>query len=149
MQVTTPQGVTRPAWGSYYDLYSNSATPMSVMSNTFCAGGMSLANGSWAVFGGNQPVTYEGVAVNDKVNNPTGANPYSDADGGDAIRMLTPCDDDSCPWEEGGAALTMTVGQTYGSLIPADSTQGKRWYPTIEALGDGSLIILGGDKNGG
>lgn len=30
---------------------------MDVESNPFCAGGMSLGNGSWAVFGGNQPVT--------------------------------------------------------------------------------------------
>ncbi|ORX34898.1 glyoxal oxidase N-terminus-domain-containing protein [Kockovaella imperatae] len=134
MTVTTPAGVIRPAWGSFYDLDTNTATPMSVMSNTFCAGGMSTGNGSWAVFGGNQPVTYEGVAVNDKVNNPSGANPYSDSDGGTAIRMLTPCDSGDCPWEEGGSALTMTS---------------KRWYPTIEALGDGSLIVLGGDQNGG
>ena len=25
----------------------------------------------------------------------------------------------------------------------------KRWYPMVEALGDGSLVILGGDTNGG
>jgi hypothetical protein len=30
---------------------------MDVESNPFCAGGMSLGNGSWAVFGGNQPIT--------------------------------------------------------------------------------------------
>ena len=58
MLVTTPQGVTRPAWGTSYDLDSNTATPMAVSSNTFCAGGMTTGNGSWLVFGGNQPVTY-------------------------------------------------------------------------------------------
>ena len=109
MTVTDPSGVTRPAWGSSYDLTANIATPMAVSSNTFCAGGFSLANGSWAVFGGNQPVTYQGAAVNDKTANPTGANPYDDADGGQAIRMITPSDDGSAVWEEGGAALTMTV----------------------------------------
>ena len=26
---------------------------------------------------------------------------------------------------------------------------GRRWYPTIETLEDGSQIVIGGDKNGG
>jgi hypothetical protein len=116
LQVTTPSGGSHPAWGTSYSLDNNAATPMSVTSNTFCAGGFSLANGSWAVFGGNQPVTYGGVAVNDAGLNPTGANPYSDNDGGMAIRLLTPCDDGSCGWLEGGAALTMTVGLTRGVI---------------------------------
>jgi len=111
LTVTTPNGNTHPAWGTSYDLATNVATPMSVTSNTFCAGGFSLANGSWAVFGGNQPTTYQGVAVKDKTNNPSGASPYDDQEGGEAIRMLTPCDDGSCQWQEGGAALTMTVGR--------------------------------------
>jgi len=110
MTVTTSDGMTHPAWGTSYDLLTNTATPMSVTSNTFCAGGFSLANGSWAVFGGNQPVTAQGVAVSDKTNNASGTSPYDDSDGGEAIRMLTPCDDRQCGWEEGGAALTMSVG---------------------------------------
>ena len=109
LTVTNPDGSTHPAWGTSYDLTTNIATPMAVSSNTFCAGGFSLANGSWAVFGGNQAVTYEGVAVVDKTNNPSGADPYDDTNGGTAIRMITPCDDESCSWQEGGEALTMTV----------------------------------------
>lgn len=115
MTVTT-NGVTHPAWGSTYDLDTNVATPLEVTSNTFCAGGFSLANGSWVVFGGNQPVTYGGVAVNDKGLNPTGADPYVNADGGAAIRMITPCDDGSCGWQEGGDALTMSVSELKVSL---------------------------------
>lgn len=61
------------------------------------------------ITGGNQPVTYNGVAVNDKNANPTGANPYQNTDGGRAIRMITPCDDGTCGWQEGGDALTMAV----------------------------------------
>jgi hypothetical protein len=105
----TANGVTHPAWGTRYDLRTNQVTPMEVASNTFCAAGMSIANGSWVVFGGNQPVTYEGDAVSDKTKNPTGANPYTNGDGGKAVRLITPCDDDSCGWQEGGDALTMTV----------------------------------------
>ncbi|KAK8844701.1 hypothetical protein IAR55_006550 [Kwoniella newhampshirensis] len=130
MQVSTPDGLTHPAWGTSYDLSSNTATAMSVSSNTFCAAGLPVGNGSWVVFGGNQPVTYQGVATKDA----GGANPYDDADGGAAIRMIDPCDDGQCTWQEGGEALTMS---------------GKRWYPSVELLGDGSLIVLGGDNNGG
>ncbi|WOO82856.1 Aldehyde oxidase GLOX [Vanrija pseudolonga] len=133
MTVTT-NGVTHPAWGSTYNLQTNEAIPIEVTSNTFCAGGFSVANGSWVVFGGNQPVTYGGVAVNDKGLNPNGTNPYTNTDGGAAIRLMTPCDDGSCPWYEGGNSLTMAA---------------KRWYPTIEGLADGSVIVLGGDHNGG
>lgn len=129
--MTNDDGVTHPAWGTSYDLTSNKATPMQVSSNTFCAAGLSMATGEWAVFGGNQPVTYGGVATKD---NPSIPDDYLDTDGGAAIRLLTPCDDGSCKWQEGGDELTMTS---------------KRWYPTVEVLGDGSLIVLGGDVNGG
>ncbi|WWC85422.1 uncharacterized protein L201_000285 [Kwoniella dendrophila CBS 6074] len=130
MLVTQADGLTRPAWGTTYDLGTNQATPMAVQSNTFCAAGLPIANGSWVVFGGNQPVTYEGAATKDVPN----SNPYLDTDGGAAIRLLNPCDDGNCVWQEGGDALTMS---------------GKRWYPSVETLGDGSLIVLGGDNNGG
>ena len=106
MTVTTPEGLTRPAWGTSYDLTTNIATPMSVTSNTFCAGGMTLADGRWAVFGGNQPVTYQGAAVKDQ---PGKANPYGNTDGGTAIRVLTPCDGGDCAYAEGGDEYTMTV----------------------------------------
>ncbi|ODO00257.1 hypothetical protein I350_06886 [Cryptococcus amylolentus CBS 6273] len=132
MTVTDDGGVTHPAWGVSYDLTTETATAMQVNSNTFCAAGLSLATGEWAVFGGNQAVTYEGVALADS---PSGtADPYKDASGGAAIRLITPCDDGSCKWQEGGDDLTMT---------------GNRWYPSVENLGDGSLIVIGGDGNGG
>lgn len=105
----TVNGATRPAWGVTYNLATNVATPMGVTSNTFCAAGMSTADGSWMVFGGNKPITTNGTAVADKVYNPTGTNPYGNTDGGEAIRKLVPCDDMSCKWQEGTAALTMTV----------------------------------------
>ncbi|WVQ72346.1 hypothetical protein IAR50_001897 [Cryptococcus sp. DSM 104548] len=132
LTVTDDGGVTHPAWGTSYDLSGETATAMQVTSNTFCAAGLSTATGEWAVFGGNQAVTYEGVALADS---PAGtADPYSDASGGAAIRLLQPCDDGTCKWQEGGADLTMT---------------GNRWYPSVENLGDGSIIVLGGDGNGG
>jgi len=115
MTVTTPEGLTRPAWGTSYDLTTNIATPMSVTSNTFCAGGMTLADGRWAVFGGNQPVTYQGAAVKDQ---PGKANPYGNTDGGTAIRVLTPCDGGDCAYAEGGDEYTMTVSTRAKTGIP-------------------------------
>lgn len=66
LTVTSDDGRTHPAWAVSYDINTNEVRAMDVESNPFCAGGMSLANGSWAVFGGNQPITtgeWGGVGV--------------------------------------------------------------------------------------
>jgi hypothetical protein len=57
LTVTSDSGRTHPAWAVSYDTITNEVRAMDVESNPFCAGGMSLGNGSWAVFGGNQPIT--------------------------------------------------------------------------------------------
>jgi hypothetical protein len=82
---------------------------------------MTLADGRWAVFGGNQPVTYGGAAVKDQ---PGKANPYGNTEGGDAIRVLTPCDDGNCAYAEGGAQYTMTVSFT-GICLRNDMMRGE------------------------
>ena len=111
---------------------------MDVDSNTFCAGGGVLGNGTWIVFGGNQPVTTDGVAV-------ASQGAYHNTDGGTAIRMLNPCEDETCEWIQGESSYDITAENTGGYL----QMTGRRWYPIVEALEDGSLIIVGGDKNGG
>lgn len=111
---------------------------MDVYSNTFCAGGGVLGNGTWVVFGGNQPVTTNGVAV-------AGPGAYMNTDGGTAIRMINPCDDESCQWIQGESSYNVNDNNVGGYL----QMTGRRWYPMVEALEDGSLIIIGGDKNGG
>lgn len=63
LTITDSTGRTHPAWGVSYDVDTNEFRTMDVESNTFCAGGMVLGNGTWAVFGGNQPVTYGERAV--------------------------------------------------------------------------------------
>lgn len=114
-----------PVWGTSYDTETNQATPMRINSNTFCAGGNVLGNGTWLNVGGNQPITYGGT------NLVANANPYRNADGGRSVRLLNPCSDDSCVWTETQAMTT------------------RRWYPTLETLEDGSIIIIGGDDWGG
>lgn len=72
--------------------------------------------------GGNKAVTWGGL---------NGVNlqaPYYDDDGARSVRLLDPCDDDdNCQWavNPGGALL-----------------QAKRWYPTLETLEDGSIIVV-------
>ncbi|WWD02398.1 hypothetical protein V865_000437 [Kwoniella europaea PYCC6329] len=129
---------THPAWATEYDIETNEYRTMDVFSNTFCAGGGVLGNGTWVVFGGNQPVTTGGVAS-------TAAEAYSDTDGGTAIRMLNPCTDESCEYIQGTTSYSISDDNTGGWL----QMTGRRWYPMVEALPDGSLIIIGGDKNGG
>ncbi|KAI8451196.1 copper radical oxidase [Phakopsora pachyrhizi] len=114
-----------PVWGTSYDTETNVATPMKINSNTFCAGGNVLGNGTWLNVGGNQGVSYGGLNI---VNN---IDPYKNKDGGKSIRLLNPCDDNSCGWTETTAMTT------------------RRWYPTLETLEDGSIIIIGGDDWGG
>lgn len=73
----------------------------------------------------------------------TGA--YKDTAGGTAIRMLNPCEDQSCEYIQGDQPLNQNDGDTGGWL----QMTGRRWYPMVEVLEDGSLIIIGGDNNGG
>ena len=128
---------THPAWAVEYDINTQKVRTMDVYSNTFCAGGAVLGNGTWAVFGGNQPVTTGGVATNE-------AAAYKDTTGGTAIRLLDPCDDESCEYVQG--EQTFDINSDTGGYL---QMTGKRWYPTVETLPDGTLIVIGGDKNGG
>ena len=84
-------------------------------------------NGTWAIFGGNKAVTYGG---RDGV---PGAAPYDNLNGGTAIRLFTPCTDESCQY----------------TTPPNAFMQSERWYPSIETLQDGTLAILGGMRDGG
>ena len=74
----------------------------------------------------------------------TDAGAYEDADGGTAIRMIDPCDDESCEWAQGDTDYSNT--DNTGGYLRMTS---RRWYPTVEALEDGSVIVIGGDLWGG
>ncbi|KAF7338078.1 Copper radical oxidase [Mycena venus] len=70
----------RPAWGALYDLRSHAVKPLSMKSNSFCAGGSFIRNGTMVVVGGN-PI------VEDK----TAAADFGDVDGLQTIRFFQPC----------------------------------------------------------
>lgn len=116
-----------PAWAAEWSASSKQTRPMNAITNTFCAGGNVLGNGTWLNVGGNQAVTYGG----DPAASQLGGPPYDDPDGGQSIRMLNPCDNDDCDWFLVGSMTT------------------RRWYPTLETLQDGSIIIVGGCGYGG
>lgn len=53
-------GSDKPVWGSILTLTDNTVRGIDVQTNTFCAAGGALGNGSYAIFGGNQAVGYGG-----------------------------------------------------------------------------------------
>ncbi|KAI0043163.1 copper radical oxidase [Auriscalpium vulgare] len=114
-----------PAWGSEYTLGGNKARPMDLITNTFCAGGNVLGNGTWVNVGGNAEVMYGG----ENTVYQDGGGPYHDPDGSHSVRLLDPCDDGNCAWT---LAANLTT---------------RRWYPTVETLEDGSLLIVGGSHS--
>ena len=50
-QVGSP---SHPAWATEYDVDANTFRAMDVVTNSFCAGGGVLGNGTWLNVGGNQ-----------------------------------------------------------------------------------------------
>ncbi|KAG6883920.1 hypothetical protein C0993_002835 [Termitomyces sp. T159_Od127] len=124
------------------DIATKQATVMNVVSNTFCASGMHLPNGSWVTFGGNGAVGRGGNIGSQRNSAGSGAwdSEYQDFDGTKAIRILNPCkNSDSlsspkCQWFDDPNVVSM---------------QKRRWYSAAEALADGSVVIIGGFVNGG
>ncbi|KAI0051619.1 copper radical oxidase, partial [Auriscalpium vulgare] len=119
------------------DIAARTATPMDVQTNPFCAAGASLPNGTFATFGGNSAVGPGGdnhTPGSSKAFDPT----YQIYNGLQAIRLITPCEGDlsqpQCQWYDSANGLQMAKA---------------RWYPGVEQLADGSVVILGGFSSGG
>jgi len=116
-----------PAWSALYDLRSNNVRPLNMRSNSFCAGGTFLSNGSFINVGGNPVV----------VDN-TGAADFGDLNGIQSIRLFHPdlCDD------QGGGCDIIEAPHKLRLASP-------RWYNAVLRLDDGSAMILGGSTRGG
>ncbi|TCD66011.1 hypothetical protein EIP91_001911 [Steccherinum ochraceum] len=115
-----------PAWGALYNLNTHSVKPLNVKSNSFCAGGTFLSNGTMINVGGN-PV----------VEDITAAADFGDVDGLQAVRIFEPCDSDdvdNCDIYENHSRIRMAS---------------PRWYNTVLRLSDGSAMVVGGSKKGG
>lgn len=119
----------KPVWGAVMSLQDFSMRGVDMTTNPFCASGAVMGNGSWMVAGGNQGVGYGGASTNVT----TSAGPYQDADGRLAIRLLNPsANAANLAWIDNAAQMTS-----------------PRWYPGIEVMTDGSVLLIGGATGGG
>jgi hypothetical protein len=114
------------------DLSTNTASPIDIETNAFCAAGMHLPNGSYALFGGNSAVGPGGG--NADSGSTTAFDPiYQDYDGTQAVRVFDPCDETTpCSFYDNATQLAK-----------------HRWYPGAEPLANGTVVIIGGFTAGG
>ena len=127
---------SHPAMGAVYDIASRTAVPIEVVSNPFCASGMHMPNGSFIAFGGNSAVGPHG----DPGDEGSYDSQFGDSDGRTGVRVMNPlgctATDSSpqCGWYDNPAVTHLVV---------------DRWYSTAEALGDGTVAVIGGFSSGG
>ena len=115
-----------PAWAALYNLKTHALQPLSVRSNSFCAGGTFLGNGTLINVGGN-PVVEDHTAAAD----------FGDLDGLQAIRIFEPCENTSVG--------SCTIYENHSRIRMAS----PRWYNTVLRISDGSAMIIGGSLKGG
>ncbi|KAJ7510137.1 copper radical oxidase [Mycena galericulata] len=113
-----------PAWAALYNIETHAVEPLAMLSNSFCAGGSFLSNGTLINVGGN-PV----------VDGKTSAADFGDVNGLQSIRLMQPCNSsDACEIYENPERIRMAS---------------SRWYNTVVRIDDGSAMIIGGSKKGG
>jgi hypothetical protein len=109
-----------PAWGVLYDIETHKLQPLALESNSFCAAGSFLSNGTLVNVGGDRP-----AIIDDSPDE------FNDVDGRQSIRILQPC-----------------LGSTEECRI-LDMVKGSqviRWYPTTLRITGGSILIIGGNR---
>ncbi|KAJ8496231.1 hypothetical protein ONZ45_g12536 [Pleurotus djamor] len=110
------------AWGALWDLTTSTPRALDVLTNSFCASGALISNGSMV----------ELISVGGDV-----ANPADDAGVGyNAIRIFEPCDSPS-----GEGCTVFENPLTHQLAVP-------RWYPSSVRIFDGSLMVIGGTHAG-
>ncbi|PIL37696.1 hypothetical protein GSI_01390 [Ganoderma sinense ZZ0214-1] len=105
------------AWGALWNLETSTVTPLDVLTNSFCASGALLSNGTMASVGGDP----RGFVGNPAIQ-----------PGNQAIRIFEPCASPT------GAGCTLFEDPATLHLLA------KRWYPSSIRIFDGSLLIVGG-----
>ncbi|KAF9034036.1 copper radical oxidase [Panaeolus papilionaceus] len=132
-----------PAWGAVWDIQQRTAVVQDIRTNSFCASGMHLPNGSFVTFGGNDavgPAQAHGSTKNPDGQTGAWDSTYQDFDGRKAIRVIKPCtiaddlNNGDCAWFDDPTVLGM---------------KRFRWYSAVEPTGDGEIVIIGGFVTGG
>ncbi|PPQ82148.1 hypothetical protein CVT24_012476 [Panaeolus cyanescens] len=132
-----------PAWGAVWDIHERTSVVQDIRTNTFCASGMHLPNGSFVTFGGYDavgPAQAHGSQKNSDGQTGAWDAQYQDFDGRKAIRIVKLCTivDDlntgDCAWFDDPTQLAMKK---------------FRWYSAVEPTGDGEVVIIGGFVTGG
>ncbi|KAJ6548531.1 glyoxal oxidase precursor [Mycena capillaripes] len=119
----TPDG--KVAWGALWNLETNKAKPLKLLTDSFCASGALLSNGTMVSVGGNIPA-------------PEDVNQTGAYDGRMGLRLFGPCLD---PDGEGEGC---TIFEDLDNLKLAET----RWYTSTARIFDGSLMIVGGVHEG-
>ncbi|KAJ3717702.1 glyoxal oxidase N-terminus-domain-containing protein [Lentinula raphanica] len=108
------------AWVELWNLETNTGFAVNAITNTFCASGAMISNGTMVSVGGQM------------VESPPNVTVPPDADGRMGIRIFEPCEDPS------GVGCTLFEDPETLHLAA------YRWYPSSLRIFDGSLMILGG-----
>ena len=108
-----------PASSVLYDINTDELQPLFLESNSFCASGAFLSNGTLISIGGNRPAVVD-----------TNNTEFHDVDGRQSIRIFEPCSDPAS-----GACNVLDM---------VNASRVERWYPTPLRITDGSLLVIGG-----
>ncbi|GAA6047733.1 hypothetical protein JCM3770_001750 [Rhodotorula araucariae] len=93
-----------PALGAVYSIKHKTVRALNVKTNSFCAGGGWISNGTLVSVGGN----------------PRQWNNQAADDGLAAIRLFTPCNDDKCDMYENPERIRLTSRRWYPSTVRLD-----------------------------
>lgn len=108
------------AWAELWNLETNTGFALNAITDTFCASGALLSNGTMVSLGGQA------------VELPPNTTTAPDGDGRMGVRLFEPCDDPS--------GLSCTLFEDPATLHLA----ANRWYPSSLRIFDGSLMVIGG-----
>lgn len=106
------------AWGQVFNVNDHSNTPIPLVTNSVCATGSFLSNGTLINIGGADPPSY-----------------YKAPPGWQSIRLFDPskCTSSNCPIYDNPNGTHLTA---------------NRWYASSVRLPDGSVMIVGGSTKG-
>jgi hypothetical protein len=109
-------GIEHAAWMVALNLKTGAKQTLNAQTNSFCAGGAFLSNGSMVSVGGNARLNPES---------------YFDTDGLTSVRIFPKCGDTGCQLFED---------------LNTHRLASARWYPGTIRLQDGSIMIAGGSE---